>query len=160
MEKALKGWCVVPGQCQGEVVVTSQPISFWGGVDPKTGCINDPRHELFGQSISGKVLAFPFGKGSSTTSLIILELVRVDKAPAAIVNIRTEPILATGPIVSKHFYGKEIPVLTLDEEAFRLLKTGQHAVVNATGGELIIADWSRSRIGRASVENAPQKPKL
>ena len=118
MEKILKGCCVVPGRYEGEVLLTSQPISFWGGVDPKSGCINDPRHELFGQPISGKVLVFPFGKGSSTTSLIILELARVNKAPGAIINLRTEPILATGPIVSKHFYGKEIPVVTLDEKAF------------------------------------------
>lgn len=138
MEKRLKGCCVVPGKCEGEVIVTDQPISFWGGVDPKTGCINDSRHELIGKSISGKVLAFPFGKGSSTGSLIMLELARVDKAPAAIINVRTEPILATGPIVCKHFYGKEIPIVSLDEKSFRMLKTGQHAVVNATEGYIII----------------------
>jgi predicted aconitase with swiveling domain len=138
MEKILRGCCVVPGKCEGEVLVSSQPISFWGGVDPASGWIHDPRHELFGQSIAGKVLVFPFGKGSSTTSLIILELARVDKAPAAIVNLRTEPILATGPIVSKHFYGKQIPVVTLNEEAFQLLETGQLVVVNATKGEVVI----------------------
>ena len=120
--------------------MTSQPISFWGGVDPKSGCINDPRHELFGRPISGKVLVFPFGKGSSTTSLIILELARVSKAPGAIINLRTEPILATGPIVSKHFYGKEIPVVTLGEKVFQMLKMGQNVTVNATGGEVIIKD--------------------
>jgi len=140
MEKKLTGRCVVPGKCEGQVMVSAQPISFWGGVDPETGCINDPRHELFGLSISGKVLAFPFGKGSSTGSLIVLELARVDKAPAAIINIRTEPILATGPIVIKHFYGKEIPVVTLSDDAFKMLKTGQHVRVNATEGYVIIIE--------------------
>jgi predicted aconitase with swiveling domain len=120
--------------------IAAQPISFWGGVDPETGCINDPRHELFGQSISGRVLAFPFGKGSSTGSLIMLELARVDKAPAAIINMRTEPILATGPIVIKHFYGKEIPVVTLGDDAFKMLKTGQYVRINATEGYVIIID--------------------
>jgi len=140
MEKKLKGRCVVPGKCEGEVMVTAQPISFWGGIDPETGCINDPRHELFGQSISGRVLAFPFGKGSSTGSLIMLELARVDKAPAAIINMRTEPILATGPVVIRHFYGKEIPVVTLSYDAFKMLKTGQHVRVNAIEGYVIIID--------------------
>lgn len=140
MGKILRGSCVVPGKCEGEILATPQPISFWGGVDPATGCINDLRHDLFGQSISGKVFVFPFGKGSSTTSLIILELARVNKAPAAIINLRTEPILATGPIVCRHFYGKEIPVVTLDERAFKMLKTGQHVVVNASGGEVIIKE--------------------
>lgn len=138
MEKVLKGCCVVPGKCEGEVIVTDQPISFWGGVDPKTGCINDPCHELIGKSISGKVLAFPFGKGSSTGSLIMLELARVDKAPAAIINMRTEPILATGSIVSKHFYGKEIPIVSLDEKSFQRLKTGQYITVDVTEGDIII----------------------
>jgi predicted aconitase with swiveling domain len=138
VEKVLKGNCVVPGIGEGEVVASSEPISFWGGVDPETGRINDPRHPLFGQSIVGKVLAFPFGKGSSTTSLIILELARVNLVPKAIVNVKTEPILAAGPIVSRHFYGVEIPVMTLDEEAFRLLETGQHVRVDATRGELVI----------------------
>jgi len=142
MEEILRGCCVVPGTCEGEVIATSQPISFWGGVNPLTGCINDPRHELFDQCISGKVLVFPFGKGSSTTSLIILELARVNKAPAAIINMRSEPILATGPIVSKHFYGKEIPVVTLEEEAFKMLKTGQHVSVNAQEGVVTIRDKS------------------
>jgi len=140
MEKKLKGRCVVPGKCEGEVMVTAQPISFWGGIDPETGCINDPRHELFGQSISGRILAFPFGKGSSTGSLIMLELARVDKAPAAIINMRTEPILATGPVVIRHFYGKEIPVVTLSYDAFKMLKTGQHVRVNAIEGYVIIID--------------------
>jgi predicted aconitase with swiveling domain len=56
--------------------------------------------------------------------------------------MRTEPILATGPIVSKHFYGKEIPVVTLEEEAFKMLKTGQHVSVNAQEGVVTIRDKS------------------
>ncbi len=138
MEQKITGCGVVPGIAKGEVLVTSESISFWGGLDPATGAINDPRHELFGQSVAGKVLAFPFGKGSSTGSLIMLELVRVNKAPAAIVNVRTEPILATGPIVSKHFYGIQIPIISLDENSFRMLKTGQQVTVNATEKFIVI----------------------
>ena len=131
---------MVPGVAKGEVLTTSQPISFWGSVDPANGHINDPRHELFNQSIVGKVLVFPFGKGSSTGSLIILELARVNRSPAAIVNVRTEPILATGPIVCKHFYGKEIPIISLDENSFQMLQTGQRATVNATEGFIVICN--------------------
>jgi predicted aconitase with swiveling domain len=64
----------------------------------------------------------------------------VDKAPAAIINMRTEPILATGPIVIKHFYGKEIPVVTLSDDEFKMLKTGQHVKVNATEGYVSIIE--------------------
>lgn len=115
----------------------SSPASrsaFGGGVDPATGKIIDPRHELFQQSIAGKVLAFPYGKGSSTTSLIILELVRVGMQPKAIVNVQVEPILATGPIVSESFYGKSIPMITLSEQDFQKLKAAHEVVVDADRG--------------------------
>jgi len=134
----IKGCCVVPGYAKGEVLATSQSISFWGGVDPQTGLINDPRHELFNQSVASKILVFPHGKGSSTGSLMMLELARINKAPAAIVNVRSEPILATGPIVCKHFYSKEIPMLSLDQTSFQALKTGQQVTVDATKALIII----------------------
>ncbi|MBW2690154.1 MAG: DUF126 domain-containing protein [Deltaproteobacteria bacterium] len=140
MKNELTARCIVSGVAEGEVVASSQAISFWGGVDPATGLINDPRHELFGQSIAGKVIAFPVGKGSSTGSLMILELARINKAPAAMINIKTEPILATGPIVCKHFYGKEIPVVTLEKSSFDLLKSGQYAKVDADLGLVVVSD--------------------
>jgi predicted aconitase with swiveling domain len=138
--KELAARCIVAGVAAGEVVATSRSISFWGGVDPATGLINDPRHELFMQSVAGKILAFPYGKGSSTGSLMILELARVNKAPAAMINIETEPILATGPIVCKHFYGREIPVVTMEKALFDTLETGQYARVDATLGRVIVYD--------------------
>jgi len=133
MALSLHGCKISPGRARGEVLVSSQPISFWGGVDPASGRIIDPRHELFGQEICGKVLAFPYGKGSSTTSLILLELLQVGKAPAAIINVHTEPILATGPVVSRIFYGRGIPMITLAEKDFKRLRTGQQVVVDADG---------------------------
>ena len=121
--------CVLPGTDDGFILFTQQAISFWGCVDPVTGTISDKRHELFGESISGKVLVFPFGKGSSTGSLMLLELLRLDLAPAAIINVRTEPLLATGPVVGKHFYGKSFPIVNIDERDFGLLETGMVAEV-------------------------------
>ena len=121
--------CILPGTSQGQLLTTQQPISFWGCVDPVTGSISDKRHELFGESVSKKVLVFPFGKGSSTGSLMILELLRLNLAPAAIINIRTEPLLATGPVVGKHFYGKTFPIVNVDESNFYQLKTGWYAEV-------------------------------
>jgi predicted aconitase with swiveling domain len=140
MAQELAACCIVAGAAAGEVLATSQSISFWGGVDPATGLINDPRHELFGQSIAGKILVFPYGKGSSTGSLMILELVRVNKAPAAMINLKTEPILATGPIVSKHFYGREIPVVTMEKALFETLRSGQYVRVEATLGRVVVSE--------------------
>jgi predicted aconitase with swiveling domain len=127
--------CIWPGISRGRLLATHQPISFWGCVDPATGQIADKRHDLFGESISGKVLVFPFGKGSSTGSLMILELLRLNLGPAAIVNIRTEPLLATGPVVGKHFYEKTFPIVNIAETDFALLKTGiQAGIVSSKNG--------------------------
>lgn len=139
MAKQLAAHCIVGGTAAGEVLATSQPISFWGGVDPTTGMINDPRHELFNRSVAGKILAFPYGKGSSTGSLMILELARIGKAPAAIINIKTEPILATGPIVCRHFYGVAIPVVTLNQAVFETLYSGQQVQVDACQGRVLVS---------------------
>ena len=130
--------CILPGTCRGRLLTTRQPISFWGCVDPVTGHISDKRHELFGESVSEKVLVFPFGKGSSTGSLMILELLRLNLAPAAIINIRTEPVLATGPVVGKHFYGKTFPIVNVAESDFNLLKIGKYAeIVSRKSGSYV-----------------------
>ena len=121
--------CILPGTARGRVLATRQPISFWGCVDPATGAISDKRHELFGESITAKVLVFPYGKGSSTGSLMMLELLRLDLAPAAIINLRTEPLLATGGVVGKHFYGKHFPILNVSEADFHRLLTGLTAEI-------------------------------
>ena len=110
-------------------VTTQKPISFWGCVDPVTGNISDKRRELFGESISGKALVFPFGKGSSTGSLMLLELLRLNLAPAASINVRKEPLLATGPVVGKHFYGKTVPIVNIADADFNLLRSGMDAEV-------------------------------
>jgi len=127
----IDGICVLPGTGKGMILATSQPISFWGCVNPVTGRISDKRHELYGESISGKVLLFPFGKGSSTGSLMILELLRLDLAPAGIINARTEPLLAAGPIVGKHFYGKTFPIVNIAAGDFPILSTGAFAEVES-----------------------------
>ncbi len=129
----LKGTFILGGTGNGKILATKDPISFWGCVEPLTGIISDKRHELYKSCIAGKILVFPYGKGSSTGSLMILELIRNDMAPAAIINIRTEPLLTTVPVVGKHFYEKHFPILTILEDLFNHLKTGRYASVSGDG---------------------------
>ena len=127
----IEATCILPGDGQGFVLATQQPISFWGCVNPADSVISDKRHELYQNPVSGKILVFPFGKGSSTGSLMILELLRLNLAPAAIINIRTEPLLATGPIVGKHFYQKSFPIVNVSEADFDRLETGLQASIKS-----------------------------
>ncbi|MCL7385313.1 MAG: DUF126 domain-containing protein [Thaumarchaeota archaeon] len=96
----LRGRVIKGGRAEGEALVSSQPISFYGGVDPDTGIIKEKGHELEGKSIAGKVLVFPHGKGSTVGSYIIYRLKKKGVAPNAIINQRCEPIVAVGAIIS------------------------------------------------------------
>ena len=91
---------VSSGVARGPALVTKEPITFLGNVDPTTGVVVDPAHELFGKSVAGTVLIFPGGKGSTVGSYVIYQLKKRDLAPVAMINIRSEPIVAVGAIIS------------------------------------------------------------
>ncbi|MHA2603152.1 MAG: aconitase X swivel domain-containing protein, partial [Candidatus Thorarchaeota archaeon SMTZ1-83] len=108
----------------------------WGGFDPKTGTITERNHELKGQNVTGTVFVFPTGKGSSTTSAILLESVRCGTAPAAIVNLKTEPILVIGAIIAERLYDRVIPIVDTPElDLTKVIKTGDWIEVNASENE-------------------------
>ncbi len=140
MDGILNCKVLTAGIGKGELLVTHQSISLWGGVDPASGIIVDPRHELFERSITAKVLAFPYGKGSTGAPMVVLELIKQGTAPAAIVNVETDPLLVAGPIIGRHFYKQAIPVVSLDHDNFAMLKTGKKAIVDGERGEIVIPD--------------------
>ena len=92
----IRGRGLVEGVGEGLILVTKDPISFYGGVDPETGEVVERGHELYGETIAGKILAFPYGKGSTVGSYVLLRLARRGKAPAGIVNLSSEPIVVIG----------------------------------------------------------------
>jgi predicted aconitase with swiveling domain len=97
----LKGRIIYNGKAEAEALVTSMPISFYGGVDPNSGEVIEKGHELQGQSIKGKVLVFPQGKGSTVGSYTLYRLKKNGAAPAAMINRETETIVAVGAIISE-----------------------------------------------------------
>jgi hypothetical protein len=124
---------LLSGVASGTALVTSQPICFWGGLDPKTGTITERDHELKGQNVTGTVFVFPTGKGSSTTSAILLESVRCGTAPAAIVNLKTDPILVIGAIIAEKLYDHVIPIVdTPERDPIKVIKSGEWVEVNAS----------------------------
>jgi predicted aconitase with swiveling domain len=97
------------------------PISFWGGVDPRTGVIADPRHPQCGQSIAGRALLVPATVGSSSAAAILLELVHANLSPAAVILHEPDAILLLGLIVAKEM-GWNTPIaLRLDRDRFAAL---------------------------------------
>jgi len=129
MDIIMYGRGVVHGKAEGEAIVTSQPISFFGGVDPKKGTIIEKGHQLEGKKITGKILIFPQGKGSTVGSYIIYSMKKRETAPAAIINIETEPIIAVGCILAN------IPLIDkLTKNPIKILKTGDFVKVDADKG--------------------------
>lgn len=132
----LRAQGVILGRAEGSALVSAEAISFWGDVDPATGRIVNPRHPLHGERLGGRVLVLPQGRGSCTTSNILLELIRTHQAPAAIVSLSVEPVLAVGPLVGEALYGRSIPMVTVAADAYARLRTGDWLVVDATAGEV------------------------
>jgi predicted aconitase with swiveling domain len=91
---------VAMGCATGPALATKEPISFLGNVDPETGMVVDPGHELYGRCIANRVLIFPGGKGSTVGSYVLYQLKKRGLAPVAMMNLRTEPIVAVGAIIS------------------------------------------------------------
>ena len=96
----LTGRKIYKGKIEGEALVTSQSISFYGGVDPETGIVVEKGHELEGQSITDKILVFPSGKGSTVGSYVIYQMAKTGKGPKALVLKDCEAIVAVGCIIS------------------------------------------------------------
>ena len=125
----IKGRGVCKGVAEGEALVTSQPISFLGGIDPSTGLVIEKGHELEGQSIVGKVLIFPQGKGSTGGSYIIYAASRRGTAPQAMINLEAEPIIATGAIIS------DIPLIDrLERNPLEVVQNGDWVRVDGEKG--------------------------
>ena len=122
------GRTIYPGQVQGEALVSKKGISFYGGVNPETGVITENDHDLQGQSIAGKVLVFPSGKGSTVGSYILYRLKNNGHAPLAIINADCETIIAVGCIIA------EIPCV--DRIYLEKLKSGMLITVNADLGQV------------------------
>ncbi len=119
MTAPLQGMVLVPGRAEGPVLALAEPLSFWGGVDPATGRIIEARHPDHGRSVAGHILAMPAVRGSSSSSSILAELLRVGLGPLAILLGEPDEILVVGAVVARELYDVHCPVLSLDAATYR-----------------------------------------
>ncbi|MGZ8626547.1 MAG: aconitase X swivel domain-containing protein [Actinomycetota bacterium] len=120
---------LVAGAAEGETLVLDEPLSFWGGVDPATGAIVDVHHPQRGANVAGRVLVMPSGRGSSSCSSVLAEVIRAGTAPVAIVLLEPDPIVALGAIVARELYGRAMPVVVASTPP----ADGTRVRVDATG---------------------------
>jgi hypothetical protein len=130
MSRAIRCRPISKGTAEGVALVSDDPITFFGGVDPETGRVVERNHPLQGRSVSGRILVFPTGKGSTVGSYVLYRLARSGRGPAGIVCLEAEPIVAVGAIIS------EIPMVDKPEDfAF---ETGQRMYLDADEGRLTV----------------------
>lgn len=138
MKIIIRGRKISKGVGEGEALVSLSPISFFGGVDPKSGFMVERGHELEGKCVKGKVLVFPQGKGSTAGSWVLFSMVDYGNAPKAIINVETEPIVAVGAIIG------DIPLIDKpDQNLFEIINTGDWVRVNADEGWIEVCPQPR-----------------
>ena len=143
MADVIEGKVVVAGEAEGELLVSTEPLSFWGGYDHQTGEIIDRRHPLSGQIAKDRILAIPNTVGSSTTTAVLLEAVRAGTAPSAILTTSIDSFLALASIVAAEMYARPIPIVAIDTKQFSKLETGSRIAVRQDG-ILLLTSTTRS----------------
>jgi predicted aconitase with swiveling domain len=132
------GTFLVPGTAAGPVLATT-PLSFWGGVAPETGAVIDRSHPALGTNLAGCILVLPSGRGSSSSSAVLAEAIRLGTAPAAIVLRQPDPILTVGALVAERLYGRTCPVVLLTAAGYDELATAGWAEVSVADGQALVA---------------------
>jgi len=136
--KTARGRGLVPGRAEGEALVSTKAFTFAHGVDPETGVVTDIRSDIRGLNVKGKVLCYPWGKGSTTASAWFMETVRRGNSPAALITEGVDLSAVIGSVMAKVVYGKNIPVLSgISVALLASPKGGGVLLVDGATGEVV-----------------------
>ncbi len=122
---------IVRGKAQGTLLVAKNPINFLGGIDKKTGIVHDKKHDLYGKSIGGKILAFPFGVGSSVGAYTLYSLKYNHCAPLAMICLKADLTTASGCAISN------IPLVIASKDDYDLLQEDKDITLDAVEGTIL-----------------------
>ncbi len=133
--ETLKGRKINGGSVEGEAIVSRLPFSFLGDLDVRTGKVLPAGHDLEGKSIAGKVFVFRIGKGSTVGPNIAYAAKRLGNAPAAIICVEAEPVMAMVAIMN------DIPMVAdLERNPLEAIRSGQRVRVDGDSGTVTIYD--------------------
>lgn len=130
MSKVLTGKTSHPGIAEGEVLVLTEPVSFWGGVNHH-GEIIDVHHAQHKAKMTNKILVMPSGRGSSSATAVLAELIRTGDGPLGIVMLQCDTILVIGALVSAEIYGISMPIVELAQAEYDQLTDGMNVAITA-----------------------------
>jgi uncharacterized protein len=120
----MNGRMLVPGEATGDALVLDEPLSLWGGLDPENGTIVEVHHPQRGESVAGRILVMPSGRGSSSSATVLAEAIRRGIGPAGIVLGEPDEIVAIGALVAAELYGTRVPVVIATPEERGAIVTG------------------------------------
>jgi predicted aconitase with swiveling domain len=130
---------LLAGEAAGPALVLEAPLSLWGGLDLHTGRVGDHHHPQVGATVTGRVLVMPAGRGSSSSSSVLAEAVRLGTAPLAILLAEPDEILVLGALVAEELYGRTCPILVLPQAPGGAIATGDLVTVSADGTVTVAA---------------------
>ena len=131
MAKVLTGKISHPGTAEGEVLLLTEPVSFWGGVDHH-GEIIDVHHAQHKAKMTNKILVMPSGRGSSSATAVLAELIRTGGGPKAIIMLQCDTILVIGALVSAEIYDISLPIVEVGRTEYEQLSDGMQVSVDAS----------------------------
>jgi cis-L-3-hydroxyproline dehydratase len=132
---------ILPGSAEGPILAATEPLSFWGGVDPASGTVIDIHHPLHGRTVTGRVLMLPSTRGSCTGSGVLLDLILTGRGPAALVFSQPEDVVTLGAMVAAEMFDRPLPILRLAEADWHALAARPDAAITAstlTAGNLLL----------------------
>jgi predicted aconitase with swiveling domain len=124
---------LAPGAARAAALVLDEPLSLWGGLDPATGAISEPRHPQHDDVVTGRILVMPAARGSSSSASVLAEAVRAGTAPAGIVLGEPDLILAIGAAVAEELYGVRVPIAVATPDILALITDGQTVDIGSEG---------------------------
>lgn len=129
---------LVHGKAEGARLKLEDPLSFWGGFDSASGKVIDRFHPQHGACLSGTMLFMERGRGSSSGASVLAEAIRLGTAPAAIILIDEDAIIATGALVAQMLYGIDCPVIAIkDRREWQRLSALPRLAVQS-GADLVV----------------------
>lgn len=121
------------GEAEGPVLTLREPLSFWGGLDPHTGLIIDRWHPDCGCSLAGTILVMESGRGSSSSSTVLAESLRLRTGPAGIILAAPDAILLIGCLVAFELYGVACPLLVLERSDWQACAAAKTIKISSDG---------------------------
>jgi predicted aconitase with swiveling domain len=129
----MSGRVIAPGTARGTALVLDEPLSLWGGLDPASGRVIEPRHPQRGAEVAGRVLVIPAARGSSSSASVLAEAIRAGTAPAGIVLGELDLILAIGAAAAEELYGVRVPIVVVFPDELAALRDGAAVAIGPDG---------------------------